>query len=324
MKKIQRLIIAFFTFIGGLYFFLEFILPKSIGNFEFGAYHEQILKGIQVVGVMAIGLGIISIIRVHSKNIFGQKKGWVNSFALLLGFSLMFGFQGVSFFEERANSSIKKRVEIEKKFLVEIDKQRETKPVKPRLDALNNELYETESILRTKLGSEFEQGPEFSELHSIILSITPDFTPSERESLNSKLSQVAEKITLSLDNNLENSFSKKAVDLFSNGLFVPLGSAMFALLAFYIANAAYRSFRVRSVESFLLMTAAIIVMLGQIPQGPMYVSENLPQIRLWLLKNVSTPAFRAIFFGSSIAGLAMAIRIWFSLERGPLDESGTK
>jgi len=65
-------------------------------------------------------------------------------------------------------------------------------------------------------------------------------------------------------------------------------------------------------------------MLGQIPQGPMYISEDLPYFRLWLLKNISTPAFRAIFFGSSIAGLAMAIRIWFSLERGPLDESEVK
>jgi len=324
MRKLQRIIISFFTFIGGLYFFLEFILPKTIGTFEFGAYHEQILKGVQVIGIMAIGLGILSIVRVHSKNILGQKTGWSNSLVLLLGFSLMLAFQGANFLDERTNNSIKKKIELEKKFLIIVDKERESKPVKPRLNALASELVQLQTELSTRLGADDQQKNKFDELHRDVLGVSSDFTEAERLALEAKFSVISESVSSSLDTYLENSFSKKAVDLFSNGLFVPLGSAMFALLAFYIANAAYRSFRVRSVESFLLMSAAIIVMLGQIPQGPMYISEDLPYFRLWLLKNISTPAFRAIFFGSSIAGLAMAIRIWFSLERGPLDESEVK
>jgi len=321
VKRFQRLIISFFTFIGGLYFFLEFILPKSVGGYEFGAYHEQILKGVQVVGVMAIGLGLNSILGLHSRAILQQKKGWINSFGLLLGFFLMLGFQGANFFDERIDNSIKKKIEIEKKFLVVIDKDRETKPIRPRLEALDRENLQVETELATKLGTNFSQKPLFDELHLKISETSADFSEAERQALDGKLSGISESLGDTLDKQLEASFSKRAVDLFNNGFFVPLGSAIFALLAFYIASAAYRSFRVRSVESFLLMAAAIIVMLGQIPQGPMYISENLPAIRLWLLKNISTPAFRAIFFGSSIAGLAMAIRIWFSLERGPLDDS---
>ena len=109
---------------------------------------------------------------------------------------------------------------------------------------------------------------------------------------------------------------------------VPLGSAMFSLLAFYIVTAAYRSLRIRSLEALVMMIPALIVMLGQIPHGPLYVSESLPDIRRWLLENLNTAAFRAIFFGSAIAGLAMAIRMWLSLEKSPLssdvDSEGSK
>ena len=55
-------------------------------------------------------------------------------------------------------------------------------------------------------------------------------------------------------------------DIFSN-ILVPLESTMFSLLAFYIASAAFRSFRLKSFSAGLLLFAAIIVMLAQIPTG---------------------------------------------------------
>ncbi len=69
-----------------------------------------------------------------------------------------------------------------------------------------------------------------------------------------------------------------------------------------------------------MMVAALIVMLGQIPHGPLYISTELPALRLWLLKNINTPVNRAIFFGATIASLAAAVRLWLSLERSPLGD----
>mgnify|MGYP000945620325 CR=1 FL=1 len=98
------------------------------------------------------------------------------------------------------------------------------------------------------------------------------------------------------------------------GLMNNLSSAMFSLLAFYMASAAYRSFRVKSFEAGLMMAAALIIMIGQIPLGYL-ITEQAPQARNWTMQWISTPAFRGIAFGAMVAGLAMAVRMWLSLEK---------
>jgi len=111
-----------------------------------------------------------------------------------------------------------------------------------------------------------------------------------------------------------------------NGLFMPLQAATFSLLAFYIASAAYRAFRVRTGEAALMMAAAFVVMLGQVPIGA-WITSGLPTagpwafFRLealgeWVMSWLNTPAQRGIVFGIAVGGLAMSLRIWLSLERG--------
>ncbi len=123
-----------------------------------------------------------------------------------------------------------------------------------------------------------------------------------------------------------NAINKNLNHLLFDGGLQTLDAAMFSIIAFYIVSAAYRAFRVRSVEATLLLVTAIVVMLGQIPVGT-FLTHWLPPyahvevIRNWILTIANTAAIRAIAFGLGIGGLALSLRIWLGLERGSFFES---
>jgi hypothetical protein len=110
------------------------------------------------------------------------------------------------------------------------------------------------------------------------------------------------------------------------GLLRNLEATMFSILAFYIVSAAYRAFRIRSGEAAVLMVVALILMMGQVPLG-MALTNWVPQtgvvstLRIenfsqFVLTAINSPVQRAIGFGLGLGMLAMALRIWLSLERG--------
>jgi VanZ family protein len=243
-RRSRKIIIAVFTFLGGLYFVTEFFWPTNpaTNSNPLTPFEPLVASIAAVVGSFAIGLGVVSLVQLHSRNIARRRSGWGFSAVLLVSFAAMFLFGLLNAYS-----------------------------------------------------------PGFS-----VIPAVPGVWASQ---------------------NAHGLYQF----LFVGGL-SSLTSATFSIIAFYIASAAYRAFRIRSLEATLLMAAALIVMLGSVSFGTWFThnipptladgSENpwanfrIENIAQWLLLEVNTAAQRGILFGLTLGLLATSLRYWLSLERG--------
>jgi hypothetical protein len=118
--------------------------------------------------------------------------------------------------------------------------------------------------------------------------------------------------------------SPSPFSFFVTYVFQPLQATMFSLLAFYVASAAFRAFRVRNLEATILLLAAVVVMLGRIPLGESLFAW-IPGGRLalgtfteWLMNNPNTAAQRGIMIGAALGAASLSLRVILGIERSYL------
>jgi hypothetical protein len=106
-------------------------------------------------------------------------------------------------------------------------------------------------------------------------------------------------------------------------IFNPLGATMYALLAFYVASASYRAFRIKNIDSTILLIAAFIILLGRTPFG-MYVSSwipesfsimQIPNLAIWIMTSPNLAGQRAIMIGIALGVVSMSLRLILGVER---------
>lgn len=102
---------------------------------------------------------------------------------------------------------------------------------------------------------------------------------------------------------------------FFNNLFVPMQATMFALLAFFIASAAFRAFRVRSLDATLLAITAMVVMLGRVPLGDAMSHGFLPDLSDWIMNVPNLAAKRAIMIGAALGAISTGLKVIMGIER---------
>lgn len=108
------------------------------------------------------------------------------------------------------------------------------------------------------------------------------------------------------------------------GVVMAFFASSMALLAFYLVSAAHRAFRMNSLEAALMMGAAVIILLGQVPLGD-WMTQGLPdslQLRnwaQWILAVPNAAVQRAVLIGACGGAFAAGMRHWLGLgERRPV------
>jgi hypothetical protein len=121
-------------------------------------------------------------------------------------------------------------------------------------------------------------------------------------------------------NSPKTSLCYKIYDVLFDGMLNPMVSTTFSLLAFYLASASYRAFKIKTAEAAMMSVSAAIVMMGQVPIGIWLTHGLPPYLHLevaseWIQVVALTSAYRAILLGVMVGAVAMALRLWLNLER---------
>jgi len=103
-------------------------------------------------------------------------------------------------------------------------------------------------------------------------------------------------------------------------IYSPMSMAITGLPVFWLASAAYRTFKARSIESIILILSAFISLLALAPIGGL-ISPMIPKLADWIIKVPTTGASRGIVIGAGIGTFSLGLRILLGREKVQLGET---
>lgn len=107
--------------------------------------------------------------------------------------------------------------------------------------------------------------------------------------------------------------------------FKPLTATMFAMLAFYVASAAFRAFRAKNLEATLLLGTAFIILLGQSAGSYLtaWIPDSFSGLRLnnmtvYIMQVFNTAGNRAIMIGIALGIASTSLKVLLGVDRSYL------
>ncbi|MEJ2110801.1 MAG: hypothetical protein P8Z37_13015 [Acidobacteriota bacterium] len=234
----RKIPIAIAAVVGFLTLFGWFIDEPHIKSFV----DDDATQWFDILASFAIFLGALNLLKLQSRKILQRKKGWQYSVLAIAGFAFAFtaGFIMLGAYS------------------VEITDTGENPDTVASV--LSGEIHMTEDAARNIL-STIEPGDSYS-------LEAPYFTEGGARSVAEALeAQGARTEVVPAQWGGHLSTEGSLFNWMFRFIFTPLQATMFALLAFFVASASYRAFRIRNFEATLLLISGIIIMLGRVPIG---------------------------------------------------------
>ncbi|MAJ45353.1 MAG: hypothetical protein CMF96_11515 [Candidatus Marinimicrobia bacterium] len=279
LKRIIPLLIV--ISIGSLTLFGHFINIESIQDFV----NNDSTQWFDIISSFAIFLGSLNLIKMQSLNIIKKRKNWQYSILTILSFIFVifagFFFRGSNYIEVSGVTDKNKVAEMVLKYS-SIPKNQIIKKIDE-----NNGVFEIPKIFILKSSAE-KQMEEFLKYSA--------YGIVKQKKWGAHL-------------NTDGSLFYWIFDY----IYTPLSATMFALLAFFVASASYRAFRIRNFEATLLLVSGVILMLGRVPIGALIPAWTIGCILVFSFGAFIAPMVknRKILFGIILLGLIINFSLAF-------------
>jgi hypothetical protein len=100
-------------------------------------------------------------------------------------------------------------------------------------------------------------------------------------------------------------------------IYIPMSATMYSTLAFFIASAAFRAFRIRTWQAAVLAVTAVAVMLGRVPISR-FIWTQFPDFVDWIMNVPNAVAQRGILIGAALGAIATGLKVVLGIERSYL------
>lgn len=296
MLFVKRTLPLLITFVSGIIMIMSFFSGPALPTIK--SLEEIFPQWIQIIMTFTMILGAFSLIRFNCQKIARKQNGWGYSVVLLVGFFLMALLGMIS----GSWPALEPKFEVGTKFRCLADNR------------LSDEEIEVLNVKITKEGAK------------IVTIRSNKLDPNTNKPIVRDVS--ADRLKTPMMSNIN-----ILQQVMFEGVFKSAQSTMFALLAFFVASASFRAFRIKSKEAGLLMFSAFIVMLGNVPLGNMLsnVFSYLPfigkfldiaAIKEWIMAYPSSAAQSAILIGAMLGYISSSLKIIFGVERSHLGGEG--